>query len=163
MRSNQVFPFPTRKTKGEWVEMVFMVKAASLGLGVSQPFGDSQPYDMIVTTRSGRTVRVQLKSAWGKVGARYNVRMWRHGEAYRRGELDYFVVYIPPEDAWYVIPFGKIRRVMLRLYAHRRKSRGEYEKYRNAWHLITGDRDDDHRGLGLTIHAAADPKYVGHR
>lgn len=148
-------PFPTHKSQGEWVEMVFMVKAASLGLAVSKPFGDSQPYDVIITTRTGRTVRVQLKSAWRKIGGRYHARMWKCARAYHRWELQFFVVYVPPEDAWYVIPFRKVHRKMLRFYPHQTASRGKYEKYRNAWHLITGDPADDSRRLGFTIHASA--------
>ncbi len=150
-------PFPTRKSQGEWVEMVFMVKAASLGLAVSQPFGDSQPYDVIITTRTGRTVRVQLKSAWRKIDGRYHARMWKCGRAYHSWEVQFFVVYIPPEDAWYVIPFRRVHQKMLRFYPHHAEGRGRYEEYRDAWRLITGDPADDHRGLGFTIHAAADP------
>ena len=132
-----------------------MVKAASLGLAVSQPFGDSQPYDLIVTTRKGRTVRVQLKSAWRKVQGRYQALMWRCRRPYRHWELQFFVVYIPPEDAWYVIPLRKVRRKMLKFYPHRPGSVGRQEKYRDAWRLITGDPADDSRSLRFTINAAA--------
>jgi hypothetical protein len=42
------YGFPNTKAAGEWVESVFMVKAGALGLAVSKPFGDSQPYDFLV-------------------------------------------------------------------------------------------------------------------
>ncbi len=148
-------PFPTRKTQGEWAEMVFMVKAASLGLAVSQPFGDSQPYDLIVTTRKGCAVHVQLKSAWRKGQGRYKALMWKHRRPHRHREVQFFVVYIPPDDAWYVIPSREVRRKMLTFYPHRPGSAGRQEKYRDAWQLITGNPADDHRSLGFTIHAAA--------
>lgn len=33
---------------------------------------------------------------------------------------------------------------------------GRFEKYRDAWSLLTGDPEDDIRTLGFTIYAAAD-------
>ncbi len=44
----------------------------------------------------------------------------------------------------------------MRVYPDVENSRGRYEQYRNAWRLITGNPDDDHQEIGITIHAAAD-------
>ncbi|MGH9494656.1 MAG: group I intron-associated PD-(D/E)XK endonuclease, partial [Candidatus Sulfotelmatobacter sp.] len=40
------------KRRGELAELAFTLKAASLGLGVSKPYGDSERYDVIVDPRS---------------------------------------------------------------------------------------------------------------
>jgi len=36
------------KKRGELAELAFILKAASLGLAVAKPYGDSEPYDFIV-------------------------------------------------------------------------------------------------------------------
>ncbi len=59
----------TRKRRGEMAEAAFLHKASRLGFGVAKPWGDSDPYDLIVD--SGRRLwRVQVKSAyrWGEYG-----------------------------------------------------------------------------------------------
>jgi hypothetical protein len=51
-------PSPTRtrelntKRRGELAELAFTLKAASLGFGVSKPYGDSERYDVIVDPRA---------------------------------------------------------------------------------------------------------------
>lgn len=156
--SFQSYGFPNRKAAGEWVESVFLAKALALGLGVSKPFGDTQPYDFLVTRRNLPPARIQVKSAFAKrAGGCYLVSMLQHRKPYKPADLDFFVVYIPPEDAWYVIPVGRIR--VPAMSVRPRRVRGRYEKYRNAWHLLTGDPEDDTRSLGFTIHAAAEERY----
>ena len=41
----------TTKRRGELAELAFTLKAASLGFGVSKPFGDSERYDAIIDAR----------------------------------------------------------------------------------------------------------------
>ncbi len=36
------------KRKGMMAELIFVVKAASMGFAVSKPYGDSEPYDVII-------------------------------------------------------------------------------------------------------------------
>jgi hypothetical protein len=38
----------TKKRRGEMAEAAFLHKASKLGFGVSKPWGDSDPYDLIV-------------------------------------------------------------------------------------------------------------------
>lgn len=52
------------KSQGELAESVFVVKAQALGLGISEPKGDNQPFDFLVTTPLG-TFRIQVKSSLG--------------------------------------------------------------------------------------------------
>jgi hypothetical protein len=40
------------KRRGELAELAFTLKAATLGFGVSKPFGDSERYDVILDART---------------------------------------------------------------------------------------------------------------
>ena len=40
--------FKTYKQRGEWVELLFMTRAAEFGLNVSKPWGDPARYDYFV-------------------------------------------------------------------------------------------------------------------
>lgn len=142
------------KSQGELAESIFVVKAQALGLGISEPKGDNQPFDFHVTSPLG-TFRIQVKSSWVPQQNRYTARIQPH-LASAPGSYDFLVIYIPPNDSWYVIPSREVSGPV-RVYPDIPGSRGRYEKYRNAWRLITGDPADDHHQLGLTIHAAADP------
>ncbi|HVP42030.1 MAG TPA: group I intron-associated PD-(D/E)XK endonuclease [Terriglobales bacterium] len=145
------------KAKGEWVEVVFMAKVGALGLSISKPHGDNEQFDFIVCDRAGKPVRVQVKSAWTQTSLGYRIQHRRFGDGRPLG-YDVLVAYIPPLDAWYVIPVSELpHSYITHLWPHsRRPSRSKWEPYRNAWHILSGDPDDDTRSLGLTIHAAAD-------
>jgi hypothetical protein len=145
-----------RKTKGEWAELAFIIRATTLGLIACKAYGENQPFDFIVYSQRRGAARIQVKSGWTQTNGGYHVRARRCTRGYRPGELDYFVVLIPPEDAWYIFPAHVVPRGGFAMfYPHRPGSRGRFEKYRNAWHLLTGDPADDTRSLGLSIHASA--------
>jgi hypothetical protein len=60
--------------------------------------------------------------------------------AYTSDEIDFVVVYIVPEQAWYVVPIMAIvPRQYLRLYPHRnpKPKRSRYEQFRDAWRLMS--------------------------
>ena len=147
--------FPTLKAAGEWVEMVFAVKAAALGLALSKPYGDSRRYDFLVAADNKPALRVQIKSAFTKWRGYYTAKARGSAGRYDPAELDVLVIYIPPEDAWYLLPARDVHSAGLSL---RPGSHSRYEKYRDAWHLLTGDPEDDTRSLGFTIHAQAEPR-----
>src|SRR5882757_6613850 len=50
------------KRRGELGEAAFLAKAASMGIGVAKPWGDSERYDFIIDV-GGRLLKVQIKSA----------------------------------------------------------------------------------------------------
>src|SRR5260370_38120425 len=52
--------FKTYKQRGEWVELLFMTRAAKRGYVVSKPWGDSSRYDVGIE-QDGRIKRVQVK------------------------------------------------------------------------------------------------------
>lgn len=128
----------TKKRRGEMAEAAFLHKASTLGFSVSKPWGDSDPYDLIVDSGSGLS-RVQVKSA-----ARSNkyggFMICAHGsrrkKSYSLKEIDALVAYIVPEDLWYVLPVGLFRKVKsLRLYP-KSGSPSKYNLYREEWQLL---------------------------
>src|SRR5687767_4671245 len=108
------------KTRGEWVELLFMARAAREGLKVSRPHGDAR-YDVIVEGATG-IYRVQVKSTlfrrrgcyeclcfWSRVGDK------RKPKRYRRGDADFIAAYVVPEDAWFIIPVARLKTMTLYL------------------------------------------------
>ncbi len=126
-----------RKTKGEWAELTFTAKALSLGFTVCRPYGENHRFDFVVIAPGGRITRVQVKSSWVKTEGMYRFKTSgarRH--RYRRGEVDFIVAYIVPEDAWYIIPRRELRHDVGYVMPHLPHSRARWEKYRDAWPLL---------------------------
>lgn len=132
------------KRKGELAELAFIQKAADLGLMVSKPCGDSFPYDLIVQS-GGRLLRIQVKSCFTSKRRGYSVNLGKRTDRtttrYTENEIDFLAVYIVPHDVWYVIPVQAAQAsTQLRFYPvpSRRKGSGQYEAFRETWHLISG-------------------------
>src|SRR6266853_20345 len=85
---------PTRKSRGEVSEAIFLGKACGLGFSVAKPWGDSKPYDFILNGGYG-FLRVQVKSSARYAESRYRVKNggW-DDEVYTRHEIDFIVAYI---------------------------------------------------------------------
>lgn len=128
------------KERGEWVELCFMAKAAGMGMLVSKPLGDSCRYDVLVEV-SGRIVRVQVKSTmYRRRGNEYSMNVMGPGrKRYKKGTVDFFAVYLIPEDAWYIIPYEVLgKSVTIHFVPGGRRQK--YAKYREAWNLLRGKR-----------------------
>ena len=129
----------TPKRRGEMAEAAFLHKASTLGFGVSKPWGDSDPYDLIVDSGSGLW-RVQVKSAYR--GDKYGGYMISaHGsqckKAYSLRDIDALVAYIVPEDLWYVLPVKLFRKIKaLKLYPKPRRWGSKYNVYREDWQSL---------------------------
>jgi hypothetical protein len=127
------------KIVGEYAELCFLKKAASLGLVLSKPYGDSMPYDMVVDN-GVRLHRVQVKSTGRIQHGAFHImtsRVMSHGQkAYTASDTDFLAAYVLPQDAWYLIPIGALSgQQTISLYTHS-TSRSQWEKYREAWHLL---------------------------
>lgn len=72
------------KRRGEWVETVFVARAAEYGLPVSKPWGESESYDFVVG-RPGRFVGVQVKSTTIENGGGYVCVIRKQGKAVYAG------------------------------------------------------------------------------
>lgn len=124
------------KKQGELAESKFIVECLSREFGVSVPFGDSSPYDLIVT---GKEIsRVQIKSTTRLYRNRYHVTVgWGHKskKVYDDKKIDVFAVHIL-DHPWYIIPSGEIKTTTINLYPHRLNGVGKYEIYKGAWDLL---------------------------
>ncbi len=129
----------TNKRRGEMAEAAFLHKASSLGFGVSKPWGDSEPYDLIVDSGSGLW-RVQVKSSYRadrEGGYTINAHGNQRKKAYTLKEIDALVAYIVPEDLWYVLPVRLFRKVIcVKLFPNPRRRVSKYNVYREEWHLL---------------------------
>ena len=129
---------PNSKQRGEWVEIKFMAEAAGRGLTVLKPHGDSARFDCVVTS-GGRLYRVQVKSAFSMSDYAYRGTTIgsKQRSRFSSKEIDFLVAYVFPCDAWYIIPARAVDGKMdFAVFPQRRNSRGRYERYREAWHLL---------------------------
>jgi hypothetical protein len=123
------------KLRGEWAELRFMTRAAEHGLCVTKPWGETARYDFAVE-HGGHFVRVQVKSTMFVDRGGYSCSVRGCSGPYEGDPFDYLAVYLIPEDLWYIIPAEKVRgQGSVALYPRLKKSK--YEKYREAWGLLT--------------------------
>jgi hypothetical protein len=144
------------KLQGEWAELLFMARAAELGLSILRPWGDSSPYDVgLVVTDQGSTenpltnnkrhprpdlLRIQIKSTrcCHSAGA-YKCHIDSNGTPYSVHDLDFIAAYVIPVQVWYIIPLASTHgQSELLLAPNRPKSK--YAKFKEAWHLLRNER-----------------------
>jgi hypothetical protein len=111
-----------------------------MGVSVSLPCDPHCTYDLI-TDADGLLLRVQVKSCGILKRNRYKVDIMcgatNQKRPYSEGMLDAFIVHIPTEASWYVIPAAVIAgQKWVSLYPH--DQTGKYEPFRDAWHLLWG-------------------------
>jgi hypothetical protein len=131
------------KRKGIMAELIFVVKAMSMGFVVSKPYGDCEPYDLVVE-QNGRLLRIQVKSVfttsrWGYSIAVARMRQYKPIIRYSAEEIDFIAAYVVAHDAWYIIPVAEIASLAhIRLYPEgaKRQDGALFEKYRDAWDLL---------------------------
>jgi len=97
----------TKKDKGYLAEMAFATKAMSLGFNVCKPMGETPGFDFVIES-SHAVYKVQVKSGWQEWHGGYPVKISSGTRSYRRDETDFIVIYIVPEDAWYVLPIEAV-------------------------------------------------------
>jgi hypothetical protein len=144
--------FRTYKERGEWVELRFMAEVMRHGYRVSKPWGDSSAYDVGVEAGAG-VLRVQVKSTDCRTQYGYlcQFKPNQKSRPYSLKEVDFFVAYVIPKDAWYVIPAavilrgkgikaGEIKAMTLLPEKARHPERYRFEGYREAWELMAGKR-----------------------
>jgi len=131
------------KRKGMMAELIFVVKAASMGFAVSKPYGDCEPYDLVVE-EGGRLLRIQVKSVFSTARWGYTVAVARRHyrgpmTQYSAEEIDFIAAYVVPHDVWYIVPISEIgSSTQIHLYPEgaKRINGAHFEKYREAWDLL---------------------------
>jgi hypothetical protein len=130
------------KRRGEWAELRFMAEASQHGLVVSKPWGDSERYDVGVE-HNGQYHRVQVKSLTHRVNQSYRCWIGIHGRsrAYKSDELDFFGIFIVPEELWYIVPVQVALATGKQTICLTPSLKGNrYEVYRGAWQLLRNRR-----------------------
>lgn len=110
-----------------------------LNFDTSKPWGEAHRYDFVVSP-GAQFWRVQVKAADKLIDYRYRVKdSGADGEPYGLDEIDFVAAYLVPLDVWYIVPIEACLGLgYLCFYPSR--SRGKYEKYREAWCLLACDR-----------------------
>jgi len=102
------------------------------------PTIDNCGVDYVIQSKS-RLLRIQVKSTYGKSPNRnaykINTAMGNDNRKYEKGMYDVLVVYIFDISTYYIIPSSVIDAKCIRLNPDSIK--GKYNKYKEAWHLIT--------------------------
>jgi len=136
-------PF-SHKHQGEQAELRFVLKAMQEGFEVYFPWGDSSPCDFVLS-RSGVLHRIQVKSTSTLDSkGRYRIHAAYGGrkKPYSARQIDAVIACVVPNDArphvaWYVLPVRvTARHPFIHLRPHRPGSKGRWEKFRDAWHLL---------------------------
>src|SRR5260370_32696322 len=131
------------KRMGELSELDFLRKAMGMGMIVSKPWGDSYRYDFVVDT-GGRLWRAQVRSTEHRFGARgyavhASVYVGRKIVGLTAKDIDVLIGYIVSRDIWYVVPVRAfVPRKNLWFYPDGSKKGAMFEKFREAWGLMTG-------------------------
>jgi hypothetical protein len=82
------------------------------------PFGEGQPYDLVVHLGADEFLKVQCKTAWSRQGCIvFNSHSTDHGRGPQSyvGLADIFGVYFPPEGSVYLVPIEAVARFEGRL------------------------------------------------
>ena len=96
--------------RGNGAEAAVLAAFVQRGFHVLIPFGDGQPYDLVVELGTAM-LRVQCKRAWPSKGCmHFNSHSTDHGNGRRRyrGLADIFGVYFPQNDDVYLVPVHEI-------------------------------------------------------
>ena len=124
------------KLRGEWVELLFMTRAAEHGLRVMKPWGGSSRYDFVVEA-GGRFLRVQVKSTNFRKSKFYVCSMVRFGQkCYTSDDIDFFAIYVIPVDSWYIVPIRVARQTTKTIALSPHNSLSKHAVYREAWDLL---------------------------
>jgi hypothetical protein len=132
------------KRVGEAIEAAFLAKVCKLRIPVCKPWGDSERYDFVVDWGKGFW-SVQVKAGARGKGPLYIVTAGRIGKVFTKDDMDFVVVYIAPEDLWYVVPI-EIAEGLRSLWFNPQSTRSRFEKYREAWCLLDCPRKARGRG-----------------
>lgn len=126
---------PSSGRKGDASELEFMGHACGLDFRVAKPWGNVDPYDVLV--EMGRWFwKVQVKRA-SRTRTRpgsYRVRGRGSRCRYSKANIDFLVAHLPDRNIWYIVPIEAFEgRTDLYLNPG---GKGKYEKYREAWCLL---------------------------
>jgi hypothetical protein len=124
-------PGPGRK--GDASELEFMGRSCELDFHVAKPWGNVDPYDVLV--EMGRWFwKVQVKRAILAKDGTYQCKSKGYKGCYTKEEIDFIAAHLAALDIWYIVPVEALAGRKT-LYFNP-CGNGRYEKYREAWCLL---------------------------
>jgi hypothetical protein len=135
-------PFAIRATgsrRGDTAEAEFIARACGLSFRVAKPWGNIDPYDVLVGMGSGFW-RVQVKCAYHQPNRGYEAMATSTTAVYTKNEIDFYAAWVVQKNIWYIVPIeAGIGYRWLHFNPEYIGQRGEsrLEKYREAWCLLT--------------------------
>jgi hypothetical protein len=126
---------PSSSRLGDSDEAAFVARACEFDFRVAKPWGNIDPYDVLVGMGRGFW-RVQVKRATHHYGGQYQARNGGNRGRYTKDTIDFIAAHLVQENIWYIVPVEAFAgRAAVHFNPHgRRKSK--YEKYREAWCLL---------------------------
>ena len=123
---------------GDAAEAEFVARACGFDFRVAKPWGNIDPYDVLVGMGRGFW-RVQVKRATRHHRGQYHARSGGHRGHYTKDTIDFIAAYVAQENIWYIVPVEAFAgRTALHFNPHGRH-KSKYEKYREAWCLLACD------------------------
>lgn len=121
-------------SNGYAAEALFDYLATDKGLTVSRPLAHAR-YDRIVD-HNGKLSRVQIKMTANKRNNAYWVKTSGFKNSLYTNDVDFMVIYIKPECAWFIIPIADITAAALQITMG-----GKMTKYINNWKLFYAEEN----------------------
>ena len=125
------------KEVGDIGEISFLLKAKKIGFCVLTPYSSISKYDFVIDNFK-ELIKIQVKST-SKLDSRsrYKVAL-SHGRncksSYSANQVDYFAIYIQPEDLFYIIPHSAVKTKTLILYPYKKDH--VLNNYLERWDLL---------------------------
>ena len=130
------------KKLGEMGELAFAVRATLLGMAVGKPYGETQPYDLLVDNGK-KALKIQVRCKGLRCQEPYKVscghqRYNREGGyalsvPFEDGEVDILAIYLLEFSLWYLIPMRELRgKKYLRLHL----GFGPWKEYEERWSVL---------------------------
>src|ERR1035437_965986 len=144
------------KHRGEWAELNLMARVTERGFNVSKPWEASPRYH-VAAERHGHSLRVQVKSTIARQDGGYVCAIKSSRcQYYTRNQVDFFAVYVIPEDVGYILP----AKILIPLRGHSlltpRRPRQKSAPYKEACHLLkTGCHKKSRRADGQAAKACS--------
>lgn len=143
-------PQETTNAKGTSAELAVLAKLLALGFDAHLTGRYHAPHDIEIVT-DGEPIKIQVKAAWlNKQRGTYRTqckRTWRdkdrvfHQDFYQKGDFDFFVAWVEPTNAFYVLPFSEIEGKHALTFLEGKTSQRQPSTAisREAWHRIEAE------------------------
>jgi uncharacterized protein YneR len=122
------------KKAGETAECYFDYLALCEGMVVSEPRGDSAPYDRIVEYNGKLTkVQIKMRSSTNSVTQKsYIVGVHKSDKTpYTAKEVDIVAIHLRNENIWYFVPIKHINKKM-----RINPKKDKLDRFKNNWNVF---------------------------